>query len=253
MKKNNALMRASGILLVLTLGTSCFVGGTFAKYVSEDQGDDTARVAKWGVTVAVENAVEDLFEKNYDKHYTGSTLGGDTVISSTEMDVFAPGTEGTLGTTSITGTPEVTVKVDTDATVTVENWNIDVGSGDEFYCPLIFTVTNGEGQEAMVSGITCDSAESLKSALENEIEKAYSKEFAAGTTLDNEFDQFTISWEWPYVGNGVDNTYGSNNWASQSGQTDEKDTALGNKAAAESEDNAPKITVDLKTTVTQID
>lgn len=252
MKKNNALMRASGILLVLTLGTSCFVGGTFAKYVTENQGADTARVAKWGVEVSVKG-VEDLFKSSYDKDYTSAILNGDTVVSNTSMDVFAPGTKGTLGETSITGTPEVTVKVDTEATVTVENWNINVGSGDEFYCPLIFTVTDGAGNPTTVSGINCDSAEALKSALENEIEKAYSKEFAAGTTLDNEFDQFTISWEWPYVGDGEDNTYGSSNWASQSGQTDEKDTALGNKAAEGSESDAPKITVDLKTTVTQID
>lgn len=34
-------MRASGILLVLTLITSCFVGGTFAKYISEGQGEDS--------------------------------------------------------------------------------------------------------------------------------------------------------------------------------------------------------------------
>ena len=53
MKKNSKLMRASFVLLVLTLITSCFVGGTFAKYVSEGEGTDSARVAKWGVEVTV--------------------------------------------------------------------------------------------------------------------------------------------------------------------------------------------------------
>lgn len=46
MKRNNKLMRASGFLLVLTLITSCFVGGTFAKYVSRAETSDSARVAK---------------------------------------------------------------------------------------------------------------------------------------------------------------------------------------------------------------
>ena len=49
----NRLMKASAFLLVSTMATSCFVGSTFAKYVSENQGEDSARVAKWGVEVEV--------------------------------------------------------------------------------------------------------------------------------------------------------------------------------------------------------
>ena len=40
--KRNRWMRAGGLLVVLTLITSCFVGGTFAKYVTENEGMDTA-------------------------------------------------------------------------------------------------------------------------------------------------------------------------------------------------------------------
>lgn len=252
MKKHNALMRASGILLVLTLGTSCFVGGTFAKYVTEERGDDTARVAKWGVTVEVENAVADLFEKNYSKHYSGSNVTGDTVVSHTDMDVFAPGTKGKLGKTSIKGQPEVAVDVSTEATVTVENWTINVGSDDEFYCPLIFTITGGEDGPETVNGLDCVDESDLKNQLENAIEKAYSKEFEANTILGNQLTTFNIMWEWPYYGQ---NETGETNetWTVQAEQTDVKDTALGNKAATGSEDEAPQITVDLKTTVTQID
>ena len=47
----NRLMKASAFLLVSTMATSCFVGSTFAKYVSEGKGEDSARVAKWGVKV----------------------------------------------------------------------------------------------------------------------------------------------------------------------------------------------------------
>lgn len=260
MKKNNALMRASGVLLVLTLGTSCFVGGTFAKYVTEDQGTDTARVAKWGVTVAVESAVEDLFEKNYGTDYTSSSVNGDTVISSTDMDVFAPGTSGTLGKTSITGVPEVAVNVDTVATVVVENWN-DV-EDSEFYCPLIFTITktNDEGVEETetISGLTYDGtggggADGFAYALKDAIEEAYSGEFAPNTDLDAQFTDFSISWEWPFAGEGEDAEYGATSWTTQSGQTNEKDTALGDRAAKESEENAPQISITLETTVSQID
>lgn len=263
MKKHNALMRASGILLVLTLGTSCFVGGTFAKYVTEKQGEDSARVAKWGVNVSVKEGVEDLFEGSDGKDYVSGNLVGDTVVSSTSMDVFAPGTEGTLGETSITGVPEVAVKVDTDATVVVENWD-DVEDSN-FYCPLIFTITqtNAEGtqKEEKVIGLSYDNngggASSFKTELERTIEKAYSGEFEANTDLSEQFNNFSISWEWPFAGEGEDANYGGANWTSQEGQTNVKDTALGDRAAkalsSGNEDSAPRISITLKTTVTQID
>ena len=41
--KKTKLMRAALLLLVLTLITSCFVGGTFAKYTTSAEGSDTAR------------------------------------------------------------------------------------------------------------------------------------------------------------------------------------------------------------------
>lgn len=47
-------MRVAGLLLALVLVTSCFVGGTFAKYVTSGHGNDSARAAKWGVVVNVE-------------------------------------------------------------------------------------------------------------------------------------------------------------------------------------------------------
>ena len=47
--KKNRLMRIAALLLVLTLATSCFVGGTFAKYTSTATGSDTATVAKWDI------------------------------------------------------------------------------------------------------------------------------------------------------------------------------------------------------------
>jgi hypothetical protein len=39
--------RIMGLLLVLVLVTSCFAGGTFAKYTSVATGSDEANVAKW--------------------------------------------------------------------------------------------------------------------------------------------------------------------------------------------------------------
>ena len=98
------------------------------------------------------------------------------------MDVFAPGTQGQITDLSITGTPEVAVRVDTVATVTVENWDVD-GS---YYCPLIFNIAGTE-----VKGLTYigngGGADSFASDLKEPIETAYSGELEAGTKLDDLF------------------------------------------------------------------
>lgn len=46
--RKNKTMRAAALLLALTLITSCFVGGTFAKYTSSASASSQARVAYWG-------------------------------------------------------------------------------------------------------------------------------------------------------------------------------------------------------------
>lgn len=47
MKKNKA-MRLASALMVLTLLTTCVISSTFAKYTTSANGEDSARVAKWG-------------------------------------------------------------------------------------------------------------------------------------------------------------------------------------------------------------
>ena len=59
--------RIVALLLVMCLASSCFVGGTFAKYSSTAEGSDSAVVARWsidvdGTDIAVEDTVAfDLF------------------------------------------------------------------------------------------------------------------------------------------------------------------------------------------------
>lgn len=77
---------------MLTLITSCFVGGTFAKYVTKAEATDSARVAKWGVEV---NVTGGGFHTSYGKDDVTPNLATDTVISSD--NVIAPGTNGEFG------------------------------------------------------------------------------------------------------------------------------------------------------------
>ncbi|MCH5316008.1 MAG: hypothetical protein J1E81_08840 [Eubacterium sp.] len=124
--KKNKMMRIASVLLVAVLLSTSIISGTFAKYVTEGSASDSARVAKFGVTVA---ATGSLFDKTYKT--TENTPGGSTLdenftepntaalsVEST-ADVVAPGTKNTDGLTfSVTGTPEVDVNVKLDFTTT---------------------------------------------------------------------------------------------------------------------------------------
>lgn len=239
MKRNNKLMRASGILLVLTLITSCFVGGTFAKYVTEDEGKDSARVAKWGVEVEVTG---DGFHTIYGKDdVTASQISGSTVISSTEENVVAPGTEGTFGGVKITGTPEVAVKIDTVATVDLSGWN--VGDDGEFYCPLKFTIGDRTINGLDYSKATAGGEGSFENAIKTAIQNATSQQVEAKTDLSEIGKSITYSWEWPF----------ENATGTATNQNNQLDTLLGDNAADEDPSNDPTVEITVTTTVTQID
>lgn len=247
MKKNNKLMRAGGILLVLTLITSCFVGGTFAKYVSKGQGEDTARVAKWGVVVTGQG---EAFSKEYatDDETVKQQIG---VSVKSDVPVIAPGTSGEFKGISLSGTPEVAVKIETTATVELTgDWTLDNG---KFYCPIIFNI-NG----VKISGLEYDSAGAFEADLKAKLESASSGNVQAGVDLanpkstdavptlfqKNDDGSSKIKWEWAFEdGHNQLSTY-------KIKQTDENDTELGNAAVT---GDAPTISLKLETTVTQID
>lgn len=235
--KKNWTLRAAVLMFALVLITSCFVGGTFAKYVTSGSGTDSARVAKFGVTVT---ASGDLFAKEYatDDQTVVGTIAK-SVISTDK--VVAPGTEsnGDFVAATVTGTPEVAVRVsyklDT-ATLQLENWKDGDG---QFYCPLVFKVKTPDGN-TVISGMEFQTAEAMKAALVNAV-AAYTKDYAPGTDLSGKAaDTLAISWEWPFE-TGTDADKPANNV---------KDTFLGDEAAA---GRAATVSLTLATTVTQID
>lgn len=221
--KKNKMMRIASALLVLCLLTTCVISGTFAKYVTSNDGSDSARVAKFGVSVSVEGAT---FAKEYatdDKDVVGAIAN--SVVSSTKENVVAPGTSGKMVDVVITGTPEVAVNVNYEATVDFTGWEDKDGN---YYCPLEITVGN-----TTFKGTAYDSAEDFAAAVKAEIEKA-SADYAANTDLSKGGAATpSVSWSWAFSGND-----------------DVKDTYLGDQAAAE---NAATVALSLTATVTQID
>lgn len=70
--KKNVMMRVASFLLVAVLISTSAISGTYAKYVTEGSGTDSARVAKWGVVIEAEST---MFSQEYateDDKFTGT-------------------------------------------------------------------------------------------------------------------------------------------------------------------------------------
>lgn len=227
--KKNKMMRIASVLLIAVLMTTCAISGTFAKYVTSAEGEDSARVAKWGVTITANG------ETFAEKYNDAPDAAGTKVVSSVSAEnVLAPGTNGSLAAMTLSGTPEVAVNVTYEATLVLNYWTL---ADTTEYCPIVFTV-NGATYGTNDTDATNKSANiaALVVAVESAIE-AYSANYAANQNLATESTVATpdVSWSWAFY---TDNAH------------DVKDTYLGDKAAA---GTAPEITLTIKTTVTQVD
>ena len=108
--KKNKMMRIASVLLVAVLLSTCAISGTFAKYVTQVSGNDSARVAKWGIKSNLDD-ISTFSASYYATAEVKSANGTDKVV--------APGTSDS-GTYVVTGAPEVayTVTFTTPNTVT---------------------------------------------------------------------------------------------------------------------------------------
>ncbi len=215
MKRINTT-KLMALLACLCLVTSTFVGSTLARYTTNGTGNDSARVAKFGVVVTATS--DSMFATEYndeDADYTGLSVKSDT----TDM-LVAPGTEGTLTEVALSGTPEVAVRVTNEADLTLTGWEVT----GAYYCPIVITVGT-----TTIDGDTFASAAEFEEAVEDAIEE-YTGDYAPGADLSDETDACpVVSWEWAFTGND-----------------DAKDTVLGDAGTA-------TIALDITTTVTQID
>lgn len=249
--KKHWTLRAAGLLFALVLITSCFVGGTFAKYVKSVSGTQLARVARFGVEITAEDNT--AFNTTYATYASGLSVGANSVISSDGHKVVAPGTgEDDAVTFSITGTPEVAVRVKL-AMKEEEIMDVFLKNGtypdlttaapdDEFnlaepYHPIVFTLKKGDTE--LASGTISKINEYLATTL--------SKDYEAGTDLSTVFGTYTLSWEWAFEDAGI-------------AKKDQADTLLGVLAADHSAfgyvlgtNYQTGISFTLAATVTQID
>lgn len=201
--KKHWTLRAAGLLFALVLITSCFVGGTFAKYVTSKSASDSARVARFGVVIEAHDNT--AFKTTYDTVDAGTSVSFNSVATTTTDSLVAPGTgEDDAATLSITGKPEVAVRVALSMTGTDVVLNAgtypdlttpypdDKFTLDNPYHPVVFTLK--QNSTKLASGTISDINTKLS---------ALSKDCAPGTDLGAEFGTYTLSWEWAFENAGI--------------------------------------------------
>lgn len=172
------------IVLIVSLLSTALFSVVFAAYSVQDSGTVTATVSGFGVTV-------------------------DVVAATAATDIqLKPQATGTLISVTSTGTPSVAANLSYASTVTLSDWMIDTdadGQKDDFYCPIIFTITktNPAGGEAIVTTIdgtdktgenpTYADADALASAIKTAIDT--SAPLTAGNSVDGKYN-VTVSWNW---------------------------------------------------------
>lgn len=249
MKKNNMMRTATG-LSVLTLLTSSVLFGTFAKYTTANNGKDSAKVAKFGVVINVDDDMG-LFKTTYTKDDQSATSANTVVSASTDRKI-APGTKGSMSF-SITGTPEVATKL----SVAIENAKIAHLPAGEY------TLASGKFAEKECTVTTTADYEPIKwyfgekpvddatvydktlVQLKTELEEQ-AKEYTSNTDLAK---NYYIGWKWDF--DPV--TAATGTWEGASAPypnakiSDFLDTYLGDEDTLQTE------SFDLKIAITQID
>lgn len=247
--KKNKMMRIASLLLVAVLLSTSIISGTFAKYVTSDSVADSARVAKFGVVVTGSGS---LFANTYFNKELGNTPGdadddgvnfasftieSNDTFNNGNKNVVAPGAENNSGmTVSVTGTPEVDVRVDVTMDIndiylrggmdlpdmTTGNAT-DVFTFEGEYHPLKFKLVQS-GNTLVNWGTLAD----VEAALEG-LSKYVDANTNLGDVAAGGIGELVLTWKWDFEdgldadGNVVD--------FSDNKLQDQQDTLLGDLAA----------------------
>ena len=215
----------AGLVLVLTLITTSLVAGTYAKYVTEVTGSDTARVAKFAFNLNAGSKTfnqSDTTEVDFDIFsYTDSGVYNNGVASGGAI-IIAPDTAGSIPL-------EVENLSEVDVTVAFGLTETNAGS-----IPIYYTLDAGGQRYSDILTGTYDTTQTYQDldALETAMKTAATKlEASDGTTATAL--TFTLNWAWAYESAGTQ-------------QTDSADTTLGEAGTA-------TVKLAIAVTVTQAD
>lgn len=150
--RKNKMMRTAAVLGVATMLTASVLSGTFAKYTTTATGGDSARVAKWGITMG--NNGKSTFSDTYTGPDGKSTTVKGIDNNNKAVDVVAPGTHGEA-TYKVSGAPETAYEITFTGTATKDvflknglNYTYKTASKDD----TIKDVTYASEKSGSVSG-----------------------------------------------------------------------------------------------------
>lgn len=240
-EKKNMQMRIGVVAAIIAILTLVAICGTFAKYVTEGNYSDSARVAKWGVVVHGDASWFKTTYYNADRQmiargeqYTDAE--GQQVRDKIVYPGFDSSTEAAL---HVTGKPEVATKVDveSDFWIDASEWTLPDG---KFYCPLRFEIEQAEapGKIEKIDGADYATAEELKAAVDKAMGEGIDIPYLPpNTDFSKDFDPKYMRVYWPFYLNDA---------------RDASDTALGNVAASHP-DVHKSLRFGWKVEITQVD
>ena len=178
MKQENKLVNFAIFILIITIISTSFISGTYAKYTTTVTGVASAAIAKWSIKVeGTEIAVEgseptvqfNLFETVLD---TDTTDGNEATEGELDVKegVIAPGTQGSF---------DLDIENFSEVTAT---YNIELVATNTDNIPVKFSLDNGATYETWESGVP------ITINAEKNLEKEIGK------------DTITIKWKWEFEG-----------------------------------------------------
>ncbi len=197
-----------GVLAMAVVVTSYSVSGTYAKYVSEIDLADEARVAKWeiGLTEDTEKTFN-LFQESYD-YVMNDQTNKEVVKSLNGKRVVAPGTKGQY-TFALTGEIETNYRINLivsgDNNVTTEYSFVEDGvTKTETYDPMRFYLSTNDSEDIdTIANENLLTFTELKEALANLYSGESDTVYAPGKV---NVPSYTIYWKWDFNGNDTQDT-----------------------------------------------
>ena len=189
MNYNKFIIKSAILLLVLVFFTGHFASSTICKYIVTNSSKNSARVAKFGITITASGEENNVFLKEYLKEGTGGEYS--IHIKSTSDDkIIAPGMIFGTSNIQIKGKAEVAVNVKVNCNIKIEGLddiilNYDGKKGIKLtdVIPIKFyTIYNGEKEQKDI----------------NELSAFLNEKLAKSHVPNEEINEnISISMEWP--------------------------------------------------------
>ena len=200
-KSKNGKRLALILIAILLLVAIAFGAYTYSRYVTQDSGNGSATVARWGYEIDITGSSEN---NGFSKYYrvnndtsavaAGDNTGAVIAVVSSDGNIVAPGATGSV-TFSVNGYAEVTAELVASLTNTSSiSLSISGNSQSYTYYPVQYQLTKGTGEsaEVLVDWGTIGTISTYFSTTKNPLSNYYMS--------SNVSETYTITWRWQFEG-----------------------------------------------------